>query len=286
MTAPSRPVLRYHGGKWRKAPWIISHFPPHRVYVEAFGGAGSVLLRKARASFVEVYNDLDGEIVNLFRVLRQPADADRLREVLTLTPYSRAEFATSYEPHHDPIEQARRTVVRSFMGFGSDSASGAQTGFRANGNRQNNHPARDWTNYPAALVPLIDRLRGVVIENRHGPDCIAQHDEPRTLVYADPPYLPETRSRNVRRTGKGYRHEMTEADHRALADCLHAATGMVVVSGYASNLYDRELYREWDRREAPAFADGGLVRTEVLWLNPACSDALNRQGQLFAETGS
>jgi DNA adenine methylase len=130
-----RPVLRYHGGKWMLAPWILEHFPPHRIYTEAFGGAGSVLMRKPRAKLVEVYNDLDGEIVNLFRLLRDPETAGALKRLLTATPFARVEFEESYRAHQDALEQARRTVVRSFMGFGSDSASGTKTGFRANGNR-------------------------------------------------------------------------------------------------------------------------------------------------------
>lgn len=275
MAAPKRPVLRYHGGKWMLGPWIIAHFPAHRLYTESFGGAGSVLLRKARAPFSEVYNDLDGEVVNLFRVLREEATAGRLVELLTFTPYSRTEFSLSYEPCDDAVEQARRTVVRSYMGFGSDSASGAQTGFRSNGNRQSGHPCRDWANYPASLAAVIERLRGVVIECRDACDVIRQHDEPRTLHYVDPPYPHSTRSRSTVRTGKGYRHELTDAAHRELAATLHSVTGMVVLSGYACDLYDRELYPDWTRITRATKADGGLDRVEVLWLNPACASSLN-----------
>lgn len=157
-----RPILRWHGGKWILANWIIQHLPKHRVYVEPFGGAGSVLLRKPR-SYAEVYNDLDGEVVNLFRVARERGD--ELRRALELTPFARDEFALSYEPTEDPVEQARRTVARSFMGFGSNSHSKA-TGFRANSNRSGTTPAHDWRNYPEAFVAVIERLRGVCIENR------------------------------------------------------------------------------------------------------------------------
>lgn len=274
MSGPTRPALRYHGGKWRLAPWIISHFPEHRVYVEPFGGAASVLLRKAPARLVDVYNELDPEIVNLFRVLRDPQLSEQLRHAVTLTPYARIEFEESYELSTDPVEQARRTTVRAYMGFGSDSASGAQTGFRANGNRQNMHPARDWTGYPKALSLIAERMRGVVVENRDAVECLRQHDAPTTLHYVDPPYVPDTRSRHTRRTGKGYRHELTVADHEALASSLHALEGMVVLSGYASELYD-SLYRDWRRSERNVRADAGLARTEVLWLNPRCSEALN-----------
>lgn len=223
---------------------------------------------------VEVYNDLDGEIVNLFRVLRDESAASRLCDLLSATPYARTEFVGSYEPVADPVEQARRTVVRSFMGFGSDSASGAQTGFRANGNRQNGHPARDWANLPPKLGAVIERLRGVVVECRAGAEIVRQHDAPDTLHYVDPPYARVTRSSHTMRKGKGYRHEMTDDDHRELAAVLRGAQGMVVISGYASPLYDEELFPEWDRREKSTHADGALARTEVVWLNPACRSAL------------
>lgn len=283
---PTRPALRYHGGKWMLAPWLLGFFPPHRVYTEAFGGAASLLMRKARASLVEVYNDLDGEVVNLFRVLRDPVLAERLEHVVRCTPFARDEFALSYETIDDPVEQARRTMVRAFQGFGSDSASGAKSGFRANGNRQSAHPAKDWTNLPAAIRQFCERLAGVVIENRQAIDVIAQQDGPQTLHYCDPPYVHETRSASVVRTGKGYRFEMNTEAHEALATALRSAAGMVVLSGYDSPLYV-ELYAGWERHSRRALADGALERTEVVWLNPACSAALHRsRGGLFAEAAA
>ena len=159
MSTPKRPLLRYHGGKWKLAPWILRHLPPHRVYVEPFGGGASVLLQKPR-SYAEVYNDLDGEVVNLFTVARE--HGEELARSLELTPFARAEFDQSYEPGSEPIEQARRTVVRSFMGFGSAGASGQSTGFRANSNRSGTTPARDWMNYPDCLRMVIQPLRDVV----------------------------------------------------------------------------------------------------------------------------
>ncbi len=283
MTA-TRPVLRYHGGKWMLAPWIIEHFPPHRIYTEAYGGAASVLIRKPRAKLVEVYNDLDGEIVSLFRLLRDPDTAGALTRLLEATPFAREEFALSYQPCEDALEQARRTVVRSFMGFGSDSASGTKTGFRANGNRQSAHPAKDWSNYPAAVAAFCERLQGVVIECRPALEVLLQQDGPEALHYCDPTYLPETRKESMIRTGKGYRHEMTEDDHRRLSEVLHAAQGMVVLSGYPSAMYD-QLYGDWQTVERKALADGGSERVEVLWLNAACVaglEASRSQERMFA----
>lgn len=254
---PARPVVRYHGGKWRLAPWIIGQFPAHRCYVEPFGGGGSILMRKPR-SYAEIYNDLNGEMVNVFRVLR-----DRGRELqakLELTPFSRTDFRESYEPSSDEVEQARRTIARCFMGFGSN-AHNRVTGFRANSNRSNTTPAHDWRNYPKELPAMIERLRGVVIENRDATEVMLQHDGPETLHYVDPPYVTTTRSDS----GADYSHEMTDTDHRALAATLNSLQGAVVLSGYDGPLYS-ELYGDWRRMERQALADGAAERTEVLWL--------------------
>jgi DNA adenine methylase len=257
VTAPTRPLLRYHGGKWRLAPWIIANFPRHKVYVEPFGGAASVLLQKER-TYAEVYNDLDGEIVNLFRVLRSHGEA--LRTAIELTPFSRDDFAESYEPTKDPLEQARRTVTRSFMGFGSNSHN-RPTGFRSNSNRSGTTPAHDWRNYPDNLPTIVERLRGVCIENRDAMEVMSAHDEPHTLHYVDPPYVHSTRDK-----GGDYRHEMTNVQHEALGQFLHGLQGMVCLSGYPCALYD-SLYGDWRRVERKAHADGARDRMEVLWMN-------------------
>lgn len=264
---PRRPLVRYHGGKWKLAKWIISHFPPHRVYTESFGGGGSVLLQKHR-SYAEIYNDLDDEIVNLFRVARDMGEA--LAQAIELTPFARHEFAESYQAVDTPLEQARRTVARSFMGFGSAGASGQSTGFRANSNRSGTTPAHDWMNYPAHLRNVIQRLRGVVIENREASMVMQSHDSEQTLHYVDPPYVHDTRS--LRTRSPAYKHEMTDQDHEALASVLHDLKGMVIVSGYRCDLYDR-LFQGWQRIDAAAHADGARERVESLWLSPRCPAA-------------
>ncbi|WP_188258438.1 DNA adenine methylase, partial [Pseudomonas aeruginosa] len=173
-------LLRYHGGKWKLAPWIISHMAEHKTYVEPFGGGGSVLIRKPRA-YAEVYNDLDGDVVNLFRVARDRGE--ELRQALALTPFARGEFDISYDETTDTLERARRMIVRSFQGFGSAAASGERTGFRSSSSRSGTSPAMDWRNYPDALSAIIDRLQGVVIENRDAMEVMAHHDRPTTLHY-------------------------------------------------------------------------------------------------------
>lgn len=281
MNAPllRRPVMRYLGGKWRLAPWIVSHFPAHRVYLEPFGGAGSVLLRKPRPPLGggECYNDLDGSVVNLFRVLRDPVQADELARRVSLTPFAREEYDLAFRPSRCGIERARRLIVRSYMGHGSSSAVATrQTGFRASMiNRKGALPANEWPGLPSALLAVCDRLQGVLIEQRPALALIDRYDTPDTLVYLDPPYMPSTRSMK-RRGGQAfhaYAHEMTEDDHAQLLYRARFFNGMVAISGYASELYDAML-SDWARHEFQTHADGALKRTEILWLNPAATNAV------------
>jgi DNA adenine methylase len=259
---PTRPALRYHGGKWLLAPWIISQFPQHRTYVEPYGGGASVLLRKMPC-FTEVYNDLDEEIVNVFRVARN--EGERLAAMLEMTPFARAEFEQAYQHCDDAVERARRTIIRSFMGFGSDGVhSSHRTGFRGRSQRSGTTPAHDWRNYPEALRRVIERFRGVVIEQKPAIEVIEKYDGTDVLFFVDPPYVHETRVRVD--AGRGYHFEMTDDQHRELAEVLHRVKGAVVLSGYPCPLYD-ELFGDWERREKTGpFADGARERTEVLWL--------------------
>lgn len=274
-----RPALRYHGGKWKLAPWLLTFFPEHRIYVEPFAGAASVLLRKKR-SFGEVYNDLDDEVVNVFRVLQDRAKADELARLLWLTSYSRTEFRAAYAPPAGDVDRALKMIVRSFMGFGSASMTRCHhTGFRSNTKRSGTIPAGDWANYPEEIHHFTARLRGVVIENRPAAAVMKQHDTNGTLHYVDPPYPFSTRSSARNRngnTGHYYRHDMTDNDHRDLAGAIHGLDGMVIISGYPCDLYDQEIYRGWARFQCRHMADGARPRMEVIWLNEACASALER----------
>jgi len=257
-----RPVLRYYGGKWLTAPWIISHFPEHRVYVEPFAGAGSVLLRKLR-SYAEILNDIDGDVVNLFEVLRDRGP--ELLEKVKLTPFARDEHSRAYIPARDPVERARRVLVRSFLGFGSDSIW-RKSGFRADSNRSGTTPAIDWKNFPSIIPAIINRLMGVIIENRDAFEIICKHDRWDTLIYVDPPYLHSSRS-----GGERYRHELSNEQHEGLAYILNKSKSKVVVSAYPSPLYNR-LYSGWYTDEkrvlAQCVADSSKSgRTEVLFMN-------------------
>ena len=287
MTAITRPVLRYHGGKFGNhgsvAKHIASLLPPHRVYVEPFGGAASVLMVKPR-SYAEVYNDRWDGVVNVFRVLRDPDQAAELERRLRLTPFARSEFALcTAETLADiscPIERARLTMLRSFAGFGSAASNpNYNTGFRSTAKRSGTTPAHDWHNYPDCIPFFTARLSGCVIENRPAAQVIQAHDGPGTLHYVDPPYVHDTRRLKKRKQTSEYVFEMTDDDHRALAAVLHQAEGMVVLSGYAGDLYD-DLYGTWHQETFNTRADGAKARTEVLWFN-AAARAARDSGGLF-----
>ncbi len=283
MKTPRRPPLRYHGGKWRIATRIIPHFPAHRIYVEPYCGACGVLMKKER-SFAEVINDLDGEVVNVFRVMRDPETAQSLRRLIELTPWSREEFELAYEYSPDAIERARRMIVRGFMAFGSTSRRLNRTGFRAKAYRQNQTGPADWRTYPEEIALFCDRLRGVTIENRDAIGVIGQQDTEDTLFYIDPPYVHSTRTSLERKGGSndaGYAHELSDEDHRKLAELLRSVQGMVVISGYPSKLYE-QLYRDWHRVTFEARADGAQLRTECLWISP---NAQSRGRPLFSFMG-
>lgn len=261
----SRPPLRYHGGKWRIAPWIIAQMPEHKAYVEVFGGAASVLLRKPRST-IEVYNDLDSQVFNFFRVLRDPAMRERLIELVDLTPFSREEFELGHLPCEDMVEAARRFAVRTSMGHGTSSMDPSDSnGFRSCDIRAGKAYAREWAGIPAAIAAAADRFRGVTIENLDYRKLLPKFEEPDTLFYVDPPYPMSTRQNN----GKGYVHEMSDHDHRQLAWLLKASKAKVMLSGYSCRLYD-ELYPEWRRQEKKTTANGqvgAVQRTEILWMN-------------------
>lgn len=270
MRTPERPVLRYFGGKWKLAPWILEHFPEHHIYVEPFGGGASVLMRKPR-SYAEVYNDLDGEIVNVFRVLRDRGD--ELARALSLTPHSREEYDAAFEVSEDPVERARRCFIRSQMGFAA-AGTGAVTkpGYRSFAEYSGQHPAKDWGSHAAHVPSFCERLRGVAIENKPAVEVMSQQDTAETLHFVDPPYVTATRGHK-----DGYRFEMTDDQHVELCDFLKTLKGMVILCGYEHPSYAR---LGWATSRRNALADGARERTEVLWLNPAAERA-QAQGKLL-----
>lgn len=259
-----RPPVKWHGGKHYLCHWIIEQFPPHHTYVEPFGGGASVLLNKP-PSDAEVYNDLDTRITRLFRVLRD--HGDELRRTLVLTPYSEVEFHDSTKPCDDEVEKARRDFVRWRLSLGGRGDSFSFTLHRVR--RRMADVVSGYLSMIDEQLPLIiDRLRSVQIIQRPALEVIRTWDSPQTLIYCDPPYLPDTRHKGSRDV---YGCEMTDADHRELAELLKRCKSRVLLSGYPSNLY-AELYGEWRTIgfDIANHAAGGRSKSrkrETLWMN-------------------
>ena len=209
-------------------------------------------------------------MVNLFRVIRDCGN-DLLKR-LDLTPYSREDFNRSFIPADDPIEQAVRTLVRSYMGYGGNltrpnrDQTPQRTGFRSNSNRSGTTPAHDWANYPSNILAIINRMKGVVIENRDARKVMMEHDDKSALHYVDPPYVHSTRGFGAGGTHRAYRHEMSDDAHRDLAKHLKELKGGVIISGYDSPLY-QELFGDWQIVHRRSHADGARKRVETLWIS-------------------
>lgn len=261
----TRPALRYFGGKWRIAPWVISHFPAHRVYVEPFAGGASVLLRKS-SSPVEIYNDLNGDLVEFFSVLRDPEQCRRLVRLLKRTPYAREELVKAFRRGATPVERARRMAVRSMQAFHPRAVFGHSSTLNVRGHHS---AARQWISYAKAIPMISARLRTVILENKPATQVIADHDTPETLFYIDPPYVKKTRT-----SGDIYLHEMDDGGHIELLAALARLKGYVVLSGYDSDLYARRL-RGWLKTTCSArVSNSRTTRTETLWLSPRTAKAL------------
>lgn len=264
-------ILNYPGAKWGSAQKIVSLFPQHRSYVEPFFGSGAVLFNKI-PSAIETVNDLDGDIVNFFTILREKPN--ELAEALSLTPYARDVFDDAHENRGtDPFDRAYRFAIRSRMGHGFKTYE--KTGFKIDVYaRERSYCVDCWNKMPERILQAADRLKQVQIENRPAVEVIKKFNHDNVLIYADPPYLLSTRR------GKQYRYEMDENDHVELLDALKQHTGYVVLSGYASELYDSEL-KDWSRIEFASYNQNSDPRTEVLWFNfkiPSLFDYMNEGG--------
>ncbi len=251
-------VIKYPGSKWGLADWIAGFFPPHHSYLEPYFGSGAVLFNKPRSN-IETVNDLDGQVVNLFDWIKK--DPERLAREIYWTPYSRQAYddAFSVEPK-DSLENAVNFYIRLNMGHGFRT-SGERVGWKIDiHGRERAYAALDWCQTPEKIMEAAERLRGVQIEHRPAAEVITRFNQPDVLIYADPPYMLDTRH------GKQYRCEMDTRDHERLLDLLLAHKGPVVLSGYDSRLYSDRL-KSWHREERESRTQSGRKRREVLWMN-------------------
>lgn len=252
-------ILNYPGAKWGMAKQIVSMMPPHRSYLEPFFGSGAVLFNKP-PSAIETVNDIDGDITNFFKVLRERPE--ELAEAISLTPYSRDVFDDAHENRGtESFDRAYRFAIRSRMGHGFKTYQ--KTGFKIDVYaRERSYCVNCWNTMPERIFEAAARLKGVQIENRPALELIRKFNYDNVLIYADPPYLLNTRG------GKQYKHEMNEQDHIELLAALKAHKGPVIISGYPSDMYDCEL-RSWNKVHKRSYNQNSDARTEVLWFNYA-----------------
>lgn len=265
-------ILNYVGSKWNLSKWIINQMPEHNVYLEPFFGSGAVLFNKPRVS-IETVNDLDGNIVNLFKVIREKHD--ELCSVIKLTPYAREEYLESFEALHEEltdIERARVFLVRCWMARGGKTSD--RTGWRHNVNPNTINAAPDWLGIPDTIQQATKRLQGVQIENVDALQLIRKYNRDDCLIYADPPYLLETR------TKRHYAKEMTIQQHELLLKALVNHSGFVMLSGYENELYN-DMLKGWTKTKKMATTDAANQREETLWLNPQIAERGHKQGSFF-----
>ncbi len=257
----------WYGGKFSHLDWLLPHLPDCYHYCEPFAGSAAVLLNR-KPSPIESYNDLDGEVVNFFRVLR--SQKDQLVEAIGLTPFSREEFALACEmdPNLPALERARRFYIRARQvrtGLAQKASVGRWANCKLTSRAGMSGVISRWLGAIEALPEIAERLLRVQIENRPAIDVIQLYDSPKTLFYCDPPYIHDTRGDT-----SAYGHEMSDDQHRTLASVLNAAKGMVAISNYPCALMD-ELYpapkwRKFSSSQRTIHSTKG-TRIEVVWMN-------------------
>ena len=241
-------VLKYPGSKWRIARWIISQFPKHHSYLEPFAGSLAVLFNKPLSN-IETVNDLDLNVVNFFQCIRE--DSEKLAKIVEATPYSR-------------YEKARQFLVKCWQGHGY-RVNQYKVGWKNDvQGRERAYAMRHWSELPERILLAAERLKQVQVECMPAVELIKRFKFPEVLIYADPPYLMETRTANVKQQ---YSNEMlTEQEHIELLEVLLQHPGYVVISGYESELYN-DVLKGWSKSSIQSNDQSNNPRTEVIWMN-------------------
>lgn len=249
-------ILKYPGAKWKIGDWIIGHFPEHKVYCEPFFGSGAIFFKKS-PSYVETINDIDGNIVNLFKVCREKPEA--LAKAIELTPFSRDEFIDCYDmTAGDCVERARRTLVRYHQSFGTSNST--KKSWRNVQTYGGPRCATMWNYLPDTIMECCERLKNAQIESINGIELIKRYNHHDTLIYCDPPYLQSLRKKYM------YANEMSDSEHVELLEVLKNSKSKIVLSGYDNKLYN-EILSDWSTDEKQTVVQMGLHRTEKIWMN-------------------
>lgn len=257
-----RAVLKYPGSKWSISKDLVGLIPEHHSYVEPYFGSGAVLFSKP-TSDIETVNDLNSDVTNLFRCIQK--DSERLARMVMTVPFSREEYERQFRIppgtlYVSNFQRAAGFLVRCWQGHGFRTCRG-KVGWKNDiSGRERSYALWDWYRLPGWIVDIAERLREVQIENRPAIEVIRRFDRSNVFMYLDPPYLLGVRS------GKQYEHEMTDGEHRELLDTVLGSRAKIMISGYASEMYDSYL-KGWKRVSFKSGAWYGKPREEVVWMN-------------------
>ena len=261
-----RIAFGWYGGKFSHLDWLLPLLPESHHYCEPFGGSGAVLINRP-PSPVETYNDLDGEVVNFFRVLRE--QGDEFIKLVGLTPFSREEYflaLSEQDPDGTPIDRALGFFMRARQartGLAQTATLGRWANCKNTSRSGMSGVVSRWLGSVESLPEIASRLLRVQIENRPAADVIKLYDAPGTLFYCDPPYPHDSRG-----DSRAYGYEMCDDEHVELSELLHKAKGRVALSGYQCDLLDR-LYSDWELHLAKPKQSHSIkqLRQEALWTN-------------------
>lgn len=251
-------VLKYPGSKWNLVPNILPMIPKHHTYLEPYFGSGAILFSK-EPSNIEMVNDLDQNVVNLFNCIRE--DPERLARMVLSTPFSRETYDTTYETQLDePYEKALQFLTKCWQGYGFRT-NGYKVGWKNDiQGRESMYALWDWYKLPDRVLQVAERLRKVQIENRPALEVMKRFDYENVFMYLDPPYVLETR------TGKQYANEMSDTDHEELLSFAVQSKAKIMISGYESDLYNDYL-KDWNKEHFNSCAEMGGKRVETVWFN-------------------
>lgn len=268
-----RNVLKYPGSKWNVAKQIVQLIPEHHSYVEPYFGSGAVLFNK-NPSEIETVNDLDSDVINLFRCIQK--DSERLARLVMTTPFSREEYNGQFENLEHTLyisnfERAAGFLIKCWQGHGFRT-NGSRVGWKNDvQGREKMYALWNWYRLPEWIIEIAERLRMVQIENRPALEVIERFNYKNVFMYIDPPYLLGTR------TGKQYVHEMSDSDHVELLKVMLQSSAKIMISGYESDMYNDYLKR-WNKVYFNSCAEHGKPRQEIIWINYK----INQQLSLFS----
>lgn len=254
-------ILKYPGSKWNISKQIVSLLPEHKSYVEPFFGSGAIFFTK-NPSPIETINDLDHDVTNLFRCIRE--DPERIAWLVQATPYSREIYddACEKEESNDNFKKALNFLTRCWQGYGyrtNEQKVGWKNDVQG---REKAYAVRDWNRLPDRVIWAAERLKQAQIENRPAVEIIGHFDFEKVFMYLDPPYIINSRKGG----GKQYKKEMTDEEHEKLLKTLLNSKAKIMISGYETEMYNDYLH-DWTKRTFESCTERGRRTKETVWMN-------------------